>query len=108
MKVDRARKIEVLRDTTTFKFCEPSENVDAGEDTIQFANKLVDLTVLQLLKQTYDIHIGSRPQGFMEMWALIRSLLGLPQCFHEDQLHLHEFAALECDNFIKNTNYQLL
>ena len=116
-KVDRARKIAVLRDTTAVKHCavavsdpgargsavEPANTQTSGD-----ASQLIALVLLQLLVQTYDGHSSSRLVGLLRVWALFQQLLGVPQCFHEDQLHLHEFAALECQKIVLHVNMQLL
>ena len=45
--------------------------------------------------------------GLLRVWAVFQQLLGSPQCFHEDQLHLHEFSALEDQKLIFHIDMQL-
>lgn len=83
-KIDNAKKIAVLQDTTLFKQCQASE-----------ANKILQTTLLQLMMQKYHCILW-RP------WTLILSFLSLQLPIHADQLHLDEFVAAHLMEVINN------
>ena len=89
-----ARKIAVIADTTTLKDYCPDSN-----PATRRALCLRPLILRHILAPQCDKHIDQLPYGLVALVDLITSFDCGQSCYHPDQLHLTEFAALRLKKY---------
>ena len=107
MKKNRAEKISVIADTTLMK-----QYSGTGSDVQPLAAKRPQPPWLCLVMQIMDHWFRSDPttsaDSFMELVVSVVSFKVRSPFYHPEQLHLDEFAALECEGINYNLDMGLL